>query len=137
MAFFERELAGGANTVSKDDWYDIGALSTVPQDSPIPTGKRLWLGFAFLYSADKSMEFELRSNKAGQTTGTVANTDLVARGASDPGAGSNAIDLYQGGAIQVDTIVGSASNEKLWLRVTSGTNTVAAFSWLIFYTYDA
>ena len=136
MPFFERQLLGSGNTASKDDWYDLGTLNSPSQDSPIPTGKKIWLGFSFLYSPDKAMEFELRCNKTGLSTGTVANTDLMARGASDPGAGSNVIDSYQNGYISVLSTTGSGV-EKFWLRVTSGTNTIAAFTWQIFYTYDA
>lgn len=134
-AFFERQLLGSGNTATKDDWYDIGALSSPAQDSPIPSGKTIWLGFSYLYSPDKAMEFELRTNNSGVSTGTLINTALLARGASDPGAGSNAIDSFQNGFINIKSTL-STGVEKVWLRVTSGNNIVASFTWQIFYTYD-
>jgi hypothetical protein len=137
-AQFDLKLFGSANTATKDDWYDIGALSVIPAHSPIPAGKQLRVGFLNLGSQDKGLDWELRANTSGQSTGTVGNTVLLASTATDPSAGSKWEDLFQNGAISptVAPLAASTGVEKLWLRVQSGSNTVAAFDWFIYYSLD-
>lgn len=132
---FELTLIGSANTATKDDWYNIGALSSIPANSPIPSGAQLWLGYCLVGSQDKSLVYEIRANKSGQAAGTVAATDTLAYVASDPTSGSVTADLYQHGNIQtLAPLQVSTGVEKLWLRVMSGTNTVASFQWFLYYT---
>jgi hypothetical protein len=134
-ALFELNLSGSANTSTKDDWYDLGSLSLGGGYSPIPSTTQLWLGLFTAFSQDKGLTYELRVNNSGQSTGTTANTHLLGVMASDPSSGSMPCDLYYGGAIQtLAPTAASTGTEKLWLRVQSGTNTVANFSWFLYFT---
>jgi hypothetical protein len=132
---FELTLIGSANTATKDDWYDIGSLSVPSGDSPIASGAQLWLAYLLLGSQDKALIFELRVNNAGQNTGTAASTTRLAYSATDPSSGSVTSDIYQRGDIQtLAPVAMSTGVEKIWLRVQSGTNTVATFNWFLYYT---
>jgi hypothetical protein len=136
IAKFEKTLVGSANTSTKDDWYDIGNLSSPSQDSPIPSGINLLLGFLQVGSQDKSLVYELRTNKPTKSAGTVADTSILTYTASDPTSGSVLSDLNFDGKIKREAPEGAASTgvEKLWLRVMSGSNTVANFQWFLYYT---
>lgn len=132
---FNLTFSGSATTVSKDDWYDIGALSVGGGYSPIPTGVQLWLGLMMAFSQDKGLSYEIRVNNSGQSTGTVSTTELIGVSASDPASGTTPCDLFYRGAIQ--TLAPAASStgvEKLWLRVESGTATSSTFDWFIYFT---
>jgi hypothetical protein len=133
---FEKTFSGQANTVTKDDWYDLGSLSLGGGYSPIPTGTQLWLGLMNCFCADKALSYELRSNNAGASAATTAATTLIADVSSDPSAGSVPADLWFQGAIQTLAPAAGLSTgvEKLWLRVQSGSATTAAFEWFIFFT---
>jgi hypothetical protein len=133
---FELNLIGSANTATKDDWYDVGALSSPSANSPIPSAKQLYIGFALFGSQDKALVYELRANNSGQSAGTTGATTVIAYSATDPTSGSVTSDLFQNGNIRTVIPVSSASTgvEKIWLRVQSGSNTVATFQWFIYYT---
>lgn len=134
MALFEKVWSYTANTsASKDDWYDLGGL--LAQDSPIPADKRLWLGF-LVFDGGKKMDFELRSNTAGLSAGTVGATVLVVNGTTDPASQSAILDYHQAGNILVvaPTTFNSSGVEKLWLRVTSTTATIEPWRIYLWYT---
>lgn len=129
---FDKVFFGTVNTATKDDWYDLGTL--MGQDSPIAPGKQIWLGFATFYSADKNLTYQLRANNSGQSTGTVANTVLRGFTASDPSAGSVEVDFNNdSNVVLLVPVAVSTGVEKLWLRAQSGTNTVAAIDYMIWY----
>ena len=134
IPIFEKAFIASGTTSTKDDWYDLSSYGP-DANSPIPSGKQLWLGFATFISNDKNLTFELRPNLAAESLGTVAKTQLRTF-ASVPNGESRDVDMYQGGAIATLAPVTAVSTgvEKLWLRVRSGTNTVATFDVLLFYT---
>jgi hypothetical protein len=105
------------------------------QDSPIPSGNRIWVGYDVFDSADKHLNYEIRTNKAGQSAGSAGATDLLGTGASDPTSQSAIMDYHQNGNIEVVAPISADSTgvEKLWLRVTSGTMTVAEFNAFVWY----
>ena len=130
---FDLAFIGTGVTASKDDWYDLSSYGP-NANSPIPSGKQLWLGFATFVAEDKNLTFEVRPNIAGQSTGTTGNTQL--RGfASVPSGESKDIDFYFNGMLTtlVPMTAISTGVEKLWLRVRSGTNTVSTFDFIMFY----
>lgn len=131
---FELSFMGSGLTSTKDDWYDIG-LSQPNPSSPVPSGKQIWLGYSTFISEDKNLIFEVRSNLTGNSTGTLANTQLVGF-ASVSAADSKDMDFYLYGNIITLFPVSATSTgvEKLWLRVRSGTQTVAAFDYILRYT---
>ena len=126
-------FVGSGQTSTKDDWFDLSSYAPNP-NSPIPSGKQLWIGYATFISEDKDLIFELRPNISGQSTGTLANTQL--RGfTSVPSADSKDVDFYLGGNIlTLFPVTGPSSGiEKLWLRVRSSSQTVAVFDFFIHY----
>lgn len=133
---FPFKLFNTSLTMTKDDWYDVGSIAVIPQHSPIAVGKQLRIGFLNVGSSDKPLDYELRVNKPATSTGTVANTNNLWATASDPSAGSKMEDTdFNGRILTVAPLVttGCTGVEKLWLRVTSGTNTVASFDWWVYY----
>lgn len=138
---FGLSMIGGANTVAKDDWYDISALSTTSDGgaySPIPNGVQLWVGFLWVYCGSKALAYELRVNNATKSLGNTTDTTILAYVASDPTSGTVQADMYENGNIvTMAPVSASTGSEKLWLRVTSGTGTVASFTWFLFFaTYQ-
>jgi hypothetical protein len=131
---FPSKLFGTHLTASKDDWYDLGALATYPAHSPIPAGKQLWIGYMNVGSQDKSLDYELRVNNPTKSAGNVADTTMIWATSSDPSAGSKMENMtFDGDILTVAPLAASTGVEKLWLRVASGTNTVASFDWWIYY----
>ena len=132
---FDKSFIGTGATSTKDDWFNISA-SGPDANSPIPSGQQLWLGYITLISTDKDLVFEIRPNLPTQSTGTTGNTQLRAFQSVAAADGSKELDLYYYGNLLTLAPVGVSSTgvEKLWLRVTSGTNTVANFSYIVRYT---
>lgn len=133
---FPLKLFGTSNTATKDDWFDVGAIAAFPAHSPIPAGKQLRIGFLNVGSQDKALDFELRVNKPTKSAASTTDTNIIANTASDPSAGSKMEDTdYQERILTVAPLVttGCTGVEKLWLRVQSGSNTVAAFDWWVYY----
>lgn len=133
---FPLKIFGTSNTATKDDWYDVGALASPAANSPIAAGKQLQIGFLNVGSQDKGLDYELRVNKPTKSAANTTDTNLIAATASDPSAGSKWEDLDQDGRIlTVAPLVttGCTGVEKLWLRVQSGSNTIASFDWWVYY----
>jgi hypothetical protein len=131
---FEMLFMGSGLTSSKDDWYDLSSYQPNP-NSPIPSGKQLWLGFATFIAEDKSLIFEIRPNLPTKSLGNVNNTQLRAFASLAAGE-SQEVDMYQNGDIL--TVVPmeyvSTGVEKVWLRIRSGSATVGAFDFMVYYT---
>ena len=133
---FPLKLFNTSSTSTKDDWYDVGAIAVFPAHSPVPVGKQLRIGFLNFGSGDKWLDYELRANKPTKSAGTAADTNIIWAVSSDPTSGSKMEDTdYDGRILTVVPIItaGCTGVEKLWLRVQSGTNTVASFDWWIYY----
>jgi hypothetical protein len=131
---FELLFQGSGVTSTKDDWFDLGSYGP-NNNTPIPVGKQLWLGYATFIAEDKQLIFEVRPNKPGLSTGTTANTDL--RSFTSVAAGeSQDVNMYLDGLITTYAPISSQSTgvEKLWLRIRSGTNTIGAWDFIMFYT---
>lgn len=120
------------DTVGSEKWIDAGALGGA--DSPIPTGKQIWLGSGIFFCEGKLLNYELRTNTAGQSTGTLGTTVIRGLAQSSPDAGDTAVDFWD--ERRVDLLsppVASTGVEKLWLRVYSGSNASADFTAFLFY----
>lgn len=130
---FELAFMGSGN-VNAETWIDLTAQNPNP-NSPIPFGKRVWLGYATFISDDKTLKFEIRPNLPTKSAGTLADTQL--RSSTSVMAGeSEDVDLYYYGNIATFAPVSADSSgvEKVWLRVTSGSSSLGAFSFIVLYT---
>lgn len=129
------ELVCSSNgTVNSELWVDMAAYG-LNQNSPIPSGKQLWLGHATFVAEDKNLIFELRPNLPGQSGGNTSETQLRSY-TSVPGGQSDDVDLNFFGNIATFCPVGVASTgvEKLWLRIRSGSQSAGAWAYILFYT---
>jgi hypothetical protein len=131
---FELSSSGSITVSGTDNWVDI--LSYLPnQNSPIPNGKQIWIGYVVCISPDKTSTFELRPNLPTKSAGTTVDTQL--RGMVTVATGeSRELDVYYGGAILSLAPVTAASTgvEKLWVRVKSGSASSATYEFIIYYT---
>lgn len=127
QALFDKYDISGNNTSSaKEAWYDL---------CTIPSGKKLWIGFGSFFPWDKTMTFELRGNKPGQSVGTLAATDRIDV-AGAPTQNPALMDVFKNGNVAQKTAPMSALStgvEKLWLRVVSNTNAAGAFDYQLDY----
>jgi hypothetical protein len=110
-------------TVGTETWVDLGV---------IPNGKQLWVGYATFGAVDKNLQFELRYNNAGVSTGTLANTTLMDYSGTTAGSSIDR-DFYWYGALATMTGV-STGSEKLWLRVIGQGQSTSGFEYIIRYT---
>lgn len=134
ISTFDKLSSGSVTFSGTEAWFDL--MSYLPdQNSPIPVGKRIWVGFITCISYDKNATFELRPNIATKNLGTVGETQL--RGfASVPAGDSKDMDMYYGGAILTLAPVVAASTgvEKLWLRIKTGSNASASYEFITYYS---
>jgi hypothetical protein len=134
LPIFELSSIGSVTSSGTEIWVDI--LSYGPNsNSPIPSGKQIWIAYVTCISQDKNATFELRPNLLTKNLGNTTDTQL--RGfASVPSGESRDLDVYYGGAINSLAPVTNPSTgtEKLWLRIKSGSNSAATFEFIIYYT---
>lgn len=133
IPIFEKAFMG-SGTVNSETWIDISAAQPDP-NSPIPSGKQLWLGYATFIADDKSLTFEVRPNLPTKNAGNLTDTQL--RGfVQVPGGESRDSDFYYYGGIASFAPVTAVSTgvEKLWLRVKSGSSSAGTFSYIVYYT---
>lgn len=124
----------GSGTVNQETWIDLTASNPNP-NSPIPAGKRIWLGYATFISDDKTLTFEIRPNLLTKSAGNITDTQL--RGSQSVQAGdSKDQDLYFYGNVFTFAPVSADSTgvEKVWLRVKSNSASLGAFSYIVYYT---
>ena len=107
-------------------WVDLGA---------IPTGFKLWFGIMKSTSPDKALTFELRTNTATKSTGTLANTLLLASASVTPKSGTLSSDLYKNGRLHTATVL-SSGVERAWLRLKSKSGTLGSYISQISYTTE-
>ena len=113
----------GTGSTGTETWVNVLAITT---------GKQLWLGYATLGAVDKNLQFELRYNNSGQSTGTIANTTLMDFSGAQSGSSIDR-DFYWYGALATMTLA-STGVEKLWLRVLGQGSTAGGFEYIIRYT---
>jgi len=131
---FDKIFMGSGTTVTKDDWWDLSSYAP-DANSPIPSGKRLWLGFATFISEDKNIIFEVRPNLATKNLGNTTDTQLRSF-VSVPTGESRDVDFFLSGSIVTFAPVSADSTgvEKLWLRTKSASVNAGSFSFMVFYT---
>jgi len=115
-------VVSGTGIVQTETWVDLGV---------IPSGYKLWMGYATYAGIDKNTQFETRSNTSGTSTGTVGNTVLHDFAGSQAGSSVDR-DFYQYGNISTETVV-STGVEHLWLRVMGQGNVQGAFDYILRY----
>lgn len=113
----------GSGSLNAETWVDLGV---------IPTGKQILFGYCTFAAEDKTCQFELRSNLATKSAGSVAETSLL-DWSSAPGGNSVDRDLYWYGNIATTGVVGSGV-EKTWLRVRAQNQSSGNFDYIIHYT---
>ena len=135
VAKFELTSVGSAISSSGADlWIDL--LSYGPNtNSPIPSGKQIWIAYITCVAPDKSGTFQLRMNLPTKSAGNLTDTEL--RGFTMvPGGESRDLDIYYGGAIQIlaPTTAASTGVEKVWLMVDPATANTGVYEFIVYYT---
>jgi hypothetical protein len=122
----------GDGTCGTTTWIDLTSFGP-DVNSPIPSGKQLWLGYATFISPDKPLKFSIRPNLATKALGTDAETQLRSF-TSVLKEDSKDVDLnYYGGITTLAPVSAQSTGvEKLWLKV-EGVGVVADFSFLLYY----
>lgn len=116
-------ILSNTGTVGTETWVDLGTIAF---------GKQVWLGYATLGAVDKNLQFEIRYNNTGVSTGTASNTTIVDF-CGTPAGSSVDRDFYWFGALA--TMTGTSTGvEKLWLRVLGQGQSVSSFEYIIRYT---
>lgn len=126
-------MSSNEGTLTSEIWVDCLAFGD--NNSPIPSGEQVWLGHATWIAEDKNLIFELRPNLPGKSLGTLAETQLRSYD-QVVGGESKDVDLNFYGNIATFAPVAGASTgvEKLWLRIRSGSGSLGAYDYLIFYS---
>jgi len=122
QALFDTNISG-TGSVGTETWVNIIA---------IPNTKAIWIGYATLGALDKNLQFEIRYNNSGTSTGTTGNTTLIDFSGAAQGTSVDR-DFYWYGALATMTLV-STGVEKLWLRVLGQGSTSSSFEYIIRYT---
>ena len=134
IPIFDKVCLGSLTASGTDNWLDLTNYAP-DNNSPIPSGKRIWIGYVTCISADKTATFELRPNLATKSAGNTTDTQL--RGfASVPQGESRDLDMYYGGAITTlaPVTANSTGVEKLWLRIKSGSSSAATYEFILYYS---
>lgn len=123
----------GSGTVTTETWINLTSYGP-DINSPIPSGKQLWLGYMTLISQDKPLKFQIRPNLPTKALGTDAETQLrsfFSVGKED----SKDIDLNYYGNLTTLAPVSATSTgvEKLWMKVT-GNGVIGSFDFILYYT---
>jgi hypothetical protein len=115
-------IASGQGLCPKELWIDLGL---------IPSGKQVWLGYATLVAEDKDIQFEVRSNLAGQSAGTAGATQLHDYASAQVGASCDR-DFFKDGNVLTATVV-STGVEHWWLRCRSASINNGAADYIFYY----
>jgi len=116
-------VSQGIQSFTTETWIDLGT---------IPTGSKIWFGFADYMPDGKTTIFELRTNLTGQSAGTVGATTIHGRASIRDGV-TAPVDYYKNGRLTTKSVAGTGS-EKMWLRLTSKSAAAADAYWWIYYT---
>ena len=126
---FSSNISGpppGNATTGYEQWINLAT---------IPTGSKMWIGNARYTSPDKSITFELRTNTATNSVGTLAATSLLNSVAVSAKSGNLLVDLYKNGRLHIASVSGTGV-ECLWLRLVSKSNTAGSYLFNINYTTE-
>ena len=118
-------VASGTGTVGTETWVQV---------LTIPSGAQVWIGYATLGAVDKNLQFEIRHNNTGTSTGTIGNTTLMDFSGASTGTSVDR-DFYWYGALQTTTIT-STGVESLWIRVVGQGASSSVFEYIIRYTLN-
>jgi len=113
----------GVATMTNEFWVDLGL---------IPNGTQIMFGYATYTPDGKTITFDLRSNMATKSAGTIADTILHGRATVRDLSESNK-DYYMNGRLMTVTVQ-STGVEHYWIRLTSKSSASADAYWWIYYT---
>lgn len=134
MTLFDKIVSGSVTFSGTETWVDM--FDFFPDKaSPIPVGKRIWVGFITCIAYDKEGKFEYRPNLPGKSDGNLIDTQI--RGFSKVPAGdSDMMDLYYNNAVTTLAPVSANSTgvEKAWLKIKSSSSAAATFDFIGYYT---
>jgi hypothetical protein len=134
IPIFESSSIGSLTAAGTENWVDLSSFGP-DINSPIPTGRRLWIGYITCISQDKAATFELRPNLPTKNLGNTTDTQL--RGfTSVPSGESRDLDVYYNGAITTLAPVTADSTgvEKIWLRIKSISAASATYEFMLYYS---
>lgn len=116
---FDKSVNGEV-TITGDAWIDLGV---------IPSGAQILFGFATYSPEGKVIIFSLRTNKAGFSDGSFANTDLIDKVRVKDGDAKDR-DYYKNAKTARYSAV-STGVEHMWLFCDmKGNATVDIFYWI-------
>lgn len=118
--------APGPYAAGSSEWIDLGA---------VPTGNRLWFGNAQYASVDKTMSFELRVNKSGESAGSEGSTDMLGATTASAKSGTVFADFYRKGRLHTMSGVGTGV-ERFWLRLKAKSASAGSYYYAINYTLE-
>ena len=127
---FDKSWSGELTASGTENWVKLTGAA-------IPVGKRFYVGFITIVSVDKNATFELRQNLPGTSLGNT--TDTIFKGGYESvnatQDGSKDMDVYWGGSIKylAPFDADSTGVENLWLRIKSGSNAAATYSYVMYY----
>lgn len=101
----------------------------------IPTGKKIWFGLCQFASPDKSGTFELRTNLAGQSTGTDAATKLLGSISAGATSGTVNLDMYKSNTLHTVSVIGTGV-EKIWVKAKAKSSTSGSYYAALNYTTE-
>jgi len=106
------------------DYIDFGAITI---------GSKFWFGTCQFASPDKSGTFEVRTNLAGKSTGTDADTILHGSISAGSRTGTVTLDLYKSGTLITQSVL-STGVERVWIKAKSKTASAGSYYASINYT---
>jgi hypothetical protein len=99
----------------------------------IPTGLQIWFGLCQFASPDKSGTFEVRTNLAGQSTGTDGATKLLGSISASSSTGTVNLDLYKNNTLNTKSVIGTGV-ERIWVKAKAKSSTSGSYYASINYT---
>ena len=123
-ASYNLELMGpapGPSTVGSDLWIDMGL---------IPTGKRIVFGVVY-WTCTKTTTFELRTNLATKSAGTLVDTLLLSSASTSTKAPTKTLSFAKS-RTAVQTVIGTGV-EHWWLHLVSKSGTATPYNYDIWY----
>jgi len=113
----------GLAVMTTEQWIDLGL---------IPNGTQIMFGYGDYTPDGKTITFDLRSNLATKSAGTIAETTLHGR-ATVRDLQIAEKDYYRDGRLTTVTVQ-STGVEHYWLRLTSKSSNSSDAYWWIYYT---
>jgi len=125
VSLFDRNVSG-SGAVGTLAWIDLGV---------IPAGYKIWIGNVTWTSPDKSITFELRTNLAGQSSGSDGATSVLSTCSVSARTVQVVQDLYRKGRLHTATVPGTGT-EHWWVKLKSKSGSSGSYMYSVNYTWE-